>query len=42
MLKRKYFAGMVTAMDDAIGTIVQNLKDNGLYDESIIVFSADV
>ena len=33
---------MVTGMDNAIGEIVNSLKDKGLYDNSIILFSSDV
>ncbi|XP_077994400.1 arylsulfatase I-like [Glandiceps talaboti] len=38
---RKLVAGMVSAVDDSIGLIVQTLKDNGMYDNSIIVVSTD-
>ena len=34
--------GMVTAMDDAVGMVVEEMKSQGLFDNSIIVFSADV
>lgn len=37
-----YAIGMVTAMDDLVGNVTQNLKDNGLYDDTLIVFTADV
>ena len=33
---------MVTGMDNAIGDIVNYLKEKGLYDNSIILFSSDV
>ena len=33
---------MVTGMDNAIGDIVNTLKEKGLYDNSIILFSSDV
>ena len=29
-------------MDDAVGMVVEELKTQGLFDNSIIVFSADV
>ena len=33
---------MVSALDDAIGNVTQSLKDHGLYDDTLIIFSADV
>ena len=33
---------MVTGMDKAIGEVVSTLKEKGLYDNSIILFSSDV
>ena len=33
---------MVTAMDSAIGDTVKALKEFGLYNDTIIIFSADV
>jgi len=36
------FKGMVTAMDDLIGNVTAALMDNGLYDETLIIFTADV
>jgi len=38
---RKKFAGMVLAMDDGIGQIIQTLKDQKLYDNTIIIFMSD-
>ncbi|XP_059085957.1 arylsulfatase I-like [Tigriopus californicus] len=38
---RKTFSGMVTAMDDAVGTVVKSLKSQGLFENTIIVFSSD-
>ena len=32
---------MVTAMDEVIGDLVKSLKDNGMYDNSVIIFSSD-
>merc|ERR1712165_284558 len=32
---------MVTHMDEGVGEIIQALKDNGLYENSIFIFSAD-
>ena len=33
---------MATAMDEAFGEVVQALKDKGIYDNSVIIFSSDV
>lgn len=33
---------MLSAMDEAIGRVIQNLKDRGLYDNTVIIFSSDV
>ena len=37
-----YFSGMVSILDEAIGNITDSLKQNGLYDDTVIIFSADV
>ena len=37
---RRIYSGMVTALDDAIDEVVTALKDSGMYDNTIIVFSA--
>lgn len=34
-------AGMITMIDDAVGEIVQMLKDTGQYDNTVIVFNSD-
>ena len=33
---------MVSAMDEAVGNVTQALKDAGMYDNTIIFFTADV
>ncbi|RUS76366.1 hypothetical protein EGW08_015872, partial [Elysia chlorotica] len=38
---RKIFSGMVTALDDAVGDVVANLKSRGIYNNTLIVFTAD-
>jgi arylsulfatase A-like enzyme len=39
--KRRTFAGMLVAMDDGIGRLVQVLKDAGVYQNTLIVFLSD-
>ena len=39
-IKARYF-GMIKCIDDNVGRIVCFLKENGLYDNTVIVFSAD-
>ncbi|XP_014789497.1 arylsulfatase J [Octopus bimaculoides] len=39
--QRKLFAGMVAALDDGVGEVVNALKSSGMYDNSIILFSTD-
>ena len=36
------FSAMVSGVDIAIGQIVDQLKQEGLYEDSIILFSSDV
>ena len=38
---RRVFSGMVSALDDAVGMIVQELENTGLLDNTIIVFTSD-
>lgn len=40
MILSDYYA-LVTHLDNQIGKIIQTLKDNGLYDNTIIVYAAD-
>jgi len=38
---RRLFAGMVLAMDDSIGQIIKTLKDEGLSENTIVIFISD-
>ena len=38
--KRTYY-GMLSAMDELVGNLVSSLKENGLYDNSVIIWSSD-
>jgi arylsulfatase len=38
---RRHYYALVTQIDDQIGEIVQALKQNGMYDNSLIVFTSD-
>ncbi|XP_053390526.1 arylsulfatase J-like [Mercenaria mercenaria] len=40
-IKRRQFAGMVTCMDDAIGSIVDALKKRELWKDTLLIFSTD-
>ncbi|OWF42820.1 Arylsulfatase B [Mizuhopecten yessoensis] len=33
---------MVTAMDDLVGNVTAALKENGMYDDTLFVFTADI
>jgi len=35
------YEASITAMDNGIGKIIQKLKDNGVYDNTIIIFTSD-
>lgn len=39
-VKAKYY-GMISMIDDQIGRVVQDLKDRGLFDDTIFVFNSD-
>lgn len=39
--RRKTYAGMVTALDDAVGVVVEVLKSEGILDNTLIIFSSD-
>ena len=38
---RKTYLGMVTAMDDVLKHLVEELKSQDMYENSIIIFSSD-
>jgi len=38
---RQKFSAKVSALDDSIGKIIKSLRENGLYENSLIVFTAD-
>ena len=38
---RRYFSGMMLAMDDGIGEVVEALKKKGVYDNTVIFFISD-
>mmetsp|Transcript_21566 Transcript_21566/g.31360 ORF Transcript_21566/g.31360 Transcript_21566/m.31360 type:complete len:595 (-) Transcript_21566:163-1947(-) len=37
----RVYAAMVVALDRAVGTITQSLKDNNIYDDTIVIFTSD-
>ncbi len=39
-VKRVYYA-MIEALDDAVGRVVETLRQNGLFDNTLIVFTSD-
>ncbi|KAK6176801.1 hypothetical protein SNE40_015033 [Patella caerulea] len=38
---RRKFCGMVSVLDEGVGNITQALKDAGMYDDTLIIFTAD-
>ncbi len=39
--KRQKFAAMLSAMDDAVGAVLKALRDNGLEENTLVVFHSD-
>ena len=39
--KRQYIAGMVTAVDEAVGELVKSLRSRGLWENTVLVFTTD-
>ena len=33
--------GMITALDDVVGNVTQKLKEVGIYENTILIFSSD-
>ncbi|WDE99475.1 sulfatase-like hydrolase/transferase [Lentisphaera profundi] len=38
---RRIYSAMLISMDDGLGRIVKNLKDEGIYDKTIVIFMSD-
>eukprot|EP00105_Crassostrea_gigas_P003469 XP_011416316.1 PREDICTED: arylsulfatase B [Crassostrea gigas] len=38
---RRQYSGMVSALDEAIGNITDQLRESGMYDDTLIVFTSD-
>lgn len=38
---RKHYSALVQAIDEHVGTIIQCLKDNNLYEDTVIIFTSD-
>ena len=38
---RRVYAGMLVSMDDGIGRIIKSLKDQGVYENTVVIFLSD-
>ena len=38
---RKTYCGMVTALDEAVGSVTEALKEAGIYNNTLIIFTTD-
>ncbi|MBN2658541.1 MAG: sulfatase-like hydrolase/transferase [Spirochaetales bacterium] len=38
---RRIYSAMISHLDEGIGRLIEDLKDKGIYDETLIVFSSD-
>lgn len=39
--QRRLYAGMVAAMDEAVGQVIATLKEKGILDNTVVIFSSD-
>lgn len=39
--RRRIYAGMIASLDEGVGQVIECLKENGIYDNTLIVFLSD-